>query len=77
MNSGPRKLEQRQKEQTAETRQQEERTAAREFASAEELIRFDAAQAEVPERVKTRLEESIQREPPPKPEPFWRRFFKK
>lgn len=48
--------------------------AASEFASAEEMLRHDAAQTTVPAAVAERLQESIDREPKPAPS-FWRRLF--
>lgn len=48
--------------------------AAKEFATPEELLRFDAAQTEVPPGVAQRLRESVQREPKPE-RPWWRRMF--
>jgi hypothetical protein len=68
--------------QTAKMREQSEQAEvkqeavaqAREFASAEEVLRADAAGMEVPERVKTRLAESIAQEPT-KSGPWWRKLF--
>jgi len=51
--------------------------AAREFASAEEVLRFDAEGIEVPAEVEERLAESIRKEAPP-PEGsggWWRKMF--
>jgi len=58
----------------AETRQ-ESQPQAREFASAEELMREDAAKVEVPEAVKSRLAESIAQEMPAKSGPWWKKLF--
>lgn len=70
------RLQQEQKEQTVEAQQAQQETAAREFASAEEVLRFDAAQTEVPESVKSRLAESLEKEPKPEPPAsWWRRLF--
>ena len=52
---------------------QSHQTGAREFATAEELLRADASQVEVPPAVEQRLDESIQREPKPA-RPWWRRL---
>lgn len=52
---------------------QSQKTGAREFATAEELLRADASQIEVPPAVEQRLDESIQREPKPA-RPWWRRL---
>lgn len=70
------KLEHRQIEQTAETRQTQAQAAGREFASPEEMLRFDAAQTEVPETVKARLADSLEKEPPSEARAsWWRRLF--
>ena len=52
---------------------QSQETAAREFATAEELLRADASQIEVPPAVERRLDASLQREPKPA-RPWWRRL---
>ena len=65
------KLTPREQQQTSET--QAQRTAAREFATTDELLRHDASQTEVPPAVAKRLDESIQREPKPA-RPWWRRL---
>jgi len=49
---------------------------ARQFATAEELLRFDAAQTEVPPGVAERLQETIRQEPKPEPS-WWQRWFQK
>lgn len=46
-----------------------------EFASAEDLIRADAAAATVPASIEQRLAESIAREPAPSGKPWWKRIF--
>ncbi len=70
------RLQHGQKEQAVEAQQMEQHTTAREFTKAEEVIRADAAQTEVPESVKTRLAESVQKEPRPEPpSSWWRRLF--
>ena len=65
--------EQQQAEQAAELQSQEETRHGQQFASVEELIRFDAAQTAPPETVADRLKQSIAREPAPRP--WWRRLF--
>jgi hypothetical protein len=50
-----------------ETRQQ----AGQEFASADELIRFDAAQTAVPPQIAGRLKQSAASLPPPR-RPWWK-----
>jgi hypothetical protein len=49
---------------------------AREFASAEELLRHDAAQTEVPPVIAERLTQSIAKLPP-KPQSWWQRWLKR
>lgn len=65
------KLTQREQEQLSENQSQQ--TEAREFATAEELLRHDAAQTQVPPAVAQRLDKSIQREPKP-PKSWWKRI---
>ena len=70
----PQKLESQTKDQLQEqvesTAQQERRAAAREFATAEELLRYDAAQTPVPPEVAQRLAQSLAAEPPKRP--WWK-----
>ncbi len=47
--------------------------AVHEFATAEELIRHDAAQTEVPAAIAEKVRTSLQKEAPPKP--WWKRVF--
>lgn len=65
------KLTPRAQQQVAET--QSQKVEAREFATAEELLRHDAGQTQVPPAVAKRLDESIQREPKPA-RPWWKRL---
>jgi hypothetical protein len=67
------KLQQQQKEETVETPELKQQAVARGFSSAEEMLRFDALQNPVPESVKTRLTESVQKEP--KPASWWKRWL--
>jgi hypothetical protein len=62
-------------EQTGE--QQEQRQEAHEFASAEEVLRFDAQQTPVPPEVEARLKQSTARETPPpaSTKPWWKSLF--
>jgi len=72
------KLQQGQKEETVQagTTQQNQNVTAHEFAIAEEMLRADAAQTEVPPAVKTRLAESVRKESPPeKPRSWWKRLI--
>lgn len=68
--------EKQQEQQSAsqETRQNE----AREFASPEEMLRFDASQTAVPPGLEARLKQSAAHEPFPKgapPGPWWKKIF--
>jgi hypothetical protein len=73
MNQDPFRLRQNQQAgQNQETNLQP--TQSKTFASAEELIRHDAAQTEVPLRVEERLNESLAAEKAPKSS-WWRRWF--
>jgi hypothetical protein len=54
---------------------QESQVQAREFQSAEEMLREDAAHVEVPEAIKTRLAESIAQEMPAKSGSWWKKLF--
>ena len=70
------KLQHRQQEETIAAEHLEQKAAARGFASVEEMLRFDALQTEVPPSVKTRLTESVRKDPrPPKPRSGWRRLL--
>jgi hypothetical protein len=66
------KLTSQEQQQISET--QTEKTEAREFATAEELLRHDAAQTEVPPAIAQRLADSLKNEPP-LARSLWRRFF--
>lgn len=55
--------------------QQAQEQSAREFSTAEEALRCDAAQIEVPPAIAGRLQESINREPAPPKKSWWRRFL--
>ena len=65
-----------QQQQARSSEQQQSHATAREFASAEEALRFDAAQTPVPDAVARRLAESTASLPPPAA-PWWRRLFKR
>ena len=66
------KLPSQAQEQLAETKSQQ--TPAREFASAEELLREDASQTTVPPAIAERLSQSLQREPKPE-RSWWKRLL--
>ena len=53
---------------------QSRQTTAREFASVEELLRFDAKQTSVPPAIAERLGRSLQNESCP-PRSWWRRWI--
>ncbi len=59
-------------QQVSET--QSRQTAAREFASVEELLRFDAAQTAVPPEIAQRLQKSVSGPPGPKTN-WWKRII--
>jgi hypothetical protein len=70
MNSESKLRQQEEQLHGVESRQQE---AAAEFSNAEEVLRHDAAQVEVPRAVAERLNESIANEPKPA-KSWWKRF---
>jgi len=69
------KLTSQEQEQLAAEQHQEQSSAAREFASVEEMLRHDALHTPVPPAIAHRLEESISKLPPPPARAWWRRFF--
>lgn len=77
MSATPKKLQVTQTTASEQAAEQTQRTPpAREFATPEELLRFDAAQTPVPPAVADKLQQSIQREPAPAPpQSWWRRWF--
>ena len=66
------KLSQEQQQHAAE--QQTQQPAAREFASAEELLRYDAEHTPVPPAIAQRLQKSTSELPQPK-RAWWKRLF--
>lgn len=66
------KLTSQEQEQLAETQSQQ--TSAREFASAEEVLRHDASQTNVPPAIAERLSQSIKNEPRPE-RSWWKRLL--
>ncbi len=72
------KLNSRQKEKDESAQRQDASQATQsatvEFNGPEDMLRYDAAQTEVPERLTERLRESIRKEPPPA-RPWWRKLF--
>lgn len=66
----------RQEEQVSETQSQSQTSrTAREFATPEEMLRYDAKQTAVPPRVAERLSQSLQNEPNTL-RPWWKRWFR-
>jgi hypothetical protein len=63
---------QQQQEQTSE--QQITSQAGNEFASVEDLLRYDAKQTTLPPAIAERLQSSLKTEPPPK-RSWWQRLF--
>ena len=59
---------------TAQTQGATEHQGPLEFATAEDLLRFDAKNTPLPESVEQRLRESLAREPRP-PRRWWQRLF--
>jgi hypothetical protein len=76
MNPRTSKLQHEQKqEQTAQGQQtQQVQQAPLEFAAAEEALRHDAAQTELPPAIAERLRDSIAREPKPAAS-WWKRLL--
>ncbi len=70
------KLSQDQQNETAQAAQESRQQASHEFASAEELLRFDAAQTTVPPQVEQRLKQSAGSLPPPR-RSWWQNLFGK
>jgi hypothetical protein len=67
------KLSQEQQQHAAE--QQTQQPATREFATAEELLRYDAAQTPVPPAIGQRLQKSTGQASAPPPRPWWRNLL--
>jgi hypothetical protein len=68
------KFSHEQQQTRVEEHQTHLRPAHRDFASAEELLRYDAAHTEVPPEIAARLQKSAANLPPPAP--WWKRFFR-
>jgi hypothetical protein len=66
------KLTSQEQQELSETKAQQ--TAAREFATPEELLRFDASQTAVPPAIGQRLNQSIQQELKPT-RSWWKRLL--
>lgn len=68
------KLSSEQQQEHAAEQSSHQQQGAHEFASPEELLRFDAANTRVPPAVARRLEETINT-PAPRPQSWWRRLL--
>lgn len=68
------KFESKQQQEQQAVQHQAPAEGAREFASAEEMLRYDAAHTLVPPEVARRLQQSIGPLPPPG-RSWWRRLF--
>jgi hypothetical protein len=66
------KFESQEQQQISESQSQQ--TSAREFASMEEMLRYDAKQTTVPPEIAQRLGRSLQHEPRPA-RSRWRRWL--
>ena len=66
--------EEQQQSRQVGTGQQTQSQSAREFASAEELLRYDAAHTTVPPGIAQRLQKSVGPATPP-PRSWWRNLF--
>jgi len=74
MDHPSKRLRQKQTEELAATQHQRQGATARQFTSAEEVLRFDATQTHVPAEIVERLQASISREPPVT-SPWWKRWL--
>jgi hypothetical protein len=63
-----------QEQQQASEAQSQQKTSSREFASVEELLRYDARQTPVPPDIAQRLSRSLQDQPRPA-RSWWRRWL--
>lgn len=55
--------------------QQSHIQSGKEFASSDELLRYDAAQTEVPKEIEQRLQKSAAEVYPSKSRPWWKNLF--
>ncbi len=68
------KLSEEQQQQAQQLGNKQQAQSAREFANAEELLRYDAAHTTVPPEIARRLQKSTADLPPPKMS-WWKRWF--
>ena len=66
--------EEQQQAQQAGAQNQTQSPAGREFANADEMLRYDAAHTTVPQEIAERLKKSTADLPGPKPS-WWRKFL--
>ena len=62
-------------EQTTAQQNASQQQTALEFSAAEEALRHDAAQTELPRAIAERLKKSIAQEPSKENVPWWKRLF--
>ena len=75
MNRQTSKLNQHEHEETILHQQSAQQQAAVEFASAEEMLRHDAGRTPVPPAVAKRLQRSVEQEPKPSPDSWWKKLY--
>ncbi|HUC84863.1 MAG TPA: hypothetical protein VL970_06705 [Candidatus Acidoferrales bacterium] len=69
------KLSQEQQQSEQQSAAEETRPQSQEFATAEEMVRFDAKQTEVPPQIAERLKQSIAHIAPPPRRSWWQNLF--
>ena len=69
------KLSEEQQSRQVGTEHQTQQPAAREFATAEELLRYDAEHTPVPPAIAQRLKKSTGQTSAPPPRPWWRNLL--
>ncbi len=70
------RLENEQESRQAGTEQQAQQGAGLEFATPEEMLRYDAEHTTVPPDIARKLKQSTDALPPPS-RPWWKRLFKR
>jgi hypothetical protein len=68
------RLNQREKEELT-PQQQTQAQQGREFATPEELLRFDAAQTPVPSGIEQKLQKSLDAQPKPPARSWWQKLL--
>jgi hypothetical protein len=74
MDHSSKRLQHKQDQELAAVHHQQQGATARQFTTPEEVLRFDAAQTQVPPAVAERLQKSVSREPQT-PSPWWKRWL--